>query len=143
MSLWYRQKRKGTSSQYHMITGSSLCFSGSFNRPLFSPLIPPGVRHFTMEPTRRSISFSLRFSYRFLTGSTYLKGRKIICWVAWRHPSFVINRVLPPKAPETTQNQRIMGFSEILLANTSFYGKAAPLAGMPLINDFSCPCVAP
>ena len=63
---------------------------------LFSfPLIPPGVRHFTMEPNRRSISFSLHFSYRFLTFGIHFKGRKIICWVAWRHPSFVINKVTP------------------------------------------------
>ena len=83
---------------------------------LFSfPLIPPGVRHFTMEPNRRSISFSLHFSYRFLTFGIHFKGRKIICWVAWRHPSFVINLILPPKTPETPQNQRIMGW----LRNTS------------------------
>ena len=89
-----------------MTTDSLLCFSSSFNLPLFSPLIPPGVRHFTMEPTHRSISFYLCFSYRSLTGGTYLKGRKIICWVAWRHPGFAINRVLPPRTPRNTAKSK-------------------------------------
>ena len=69
---------------------------------LFSfPLIPPGVRHFTIEPTHRSISFSLRFSYRFFTIGIQFKGRKIICWVTWRHPAFLISRILPPKMLES------------------------------------------
>ena len=74
---------------------------------LFSfPLIPPGVRHFTMEPTRRSISFPLRFSYWFLTFGIHFKDRKIICWVAWRHPGFAINRVLPPRTPRNTAKSK-------------------------------------
>ena len=27
------------------------------------------------------------------------QGSKIICWVAWRHPSIAINRILPLKTP--------------------------------------------
>ena len=90
-----------------MTAGSLLCFSGSFNhQPLFSPLSPPGVRHFTMEPTHRSISFSLHFSYRFLTFGIHFKGRKIICWVAWWHPAFLISRILPPRTPRNTAKSK-------------------------------------
>lgn len=37
----YLWKRKGTSSHYHLTTGSSLCFSGSYNQPLFFPPYTP------------------------------------------------------------------------------------------------------
>lgn len=80
-------------------------FSSSFNQSLFSPYTPD-VRHFTMEPICRSISFSLCFPYQFLTGSTYLKGRKIIYWVTWWHPAFLFSRILPPRASQNTAKQK-------------------------------------
>ena len=50
---------------------------------MFPPPYPPGVRHSIMEMFFQSISFSLRFSCWFLTDSIHLKGRNIICRVAW------------------------------------------------------------
>ena len=58
------------------------------------------------EPARRSISFSLRFSYWFLTFGIHFKGRKIICWVAWWHPAFLISRILPPRTPRNTAKSK-------------------------------------
>ena len=119
-----------------MTTDSLLRFSGSFNLPLFSPLIPPSVRHFTMEPTHRSISFSLRFSYRFLTGGTYLKGRKIICWVAWRHPGFAINRVLPSKTPRNTAKSKDYWVAQKFdHLNSSVSAKSTTFNKMTLTSD--------
>lgn len=69
------------------------------------PPKPPGVRHFTMELFFQSISFSLHVSYPFLTGGSYLKDRKITCWVAWRHPAFFISGIPPP----TVNNSPIKG----------------------------------
>lgn len=82
------------------------------------PPNPPGVRHFTMEVFRQSISFSLRFSYRFLTGGTCLKGRRINCWVAWRHPAFLISGILPPKVldfPIFRKSRKIAGSKSALV----------------------------
>lgn len=53
------------------------------DRLYFHPLKPPGVRHFTMEVFFQLISFSLRFSYWFLTDSIHLKGRKVCRLKEW------------------------------------------------------------
>ena len=71
-------------------------FFWQFQSAAFLPLIPPGVCHFTMEISRQSISFSLRFSYRFLTGSTYLKGRKVCGlksgWLCATQPEYIVRQ---------------------------------------------------
>lgn len=54
---------------------SAVCFF--LKIPLcFLPLKPPGVRHFTMEPSWKSIFFSLHISYHILTANIPLRVEK-------------------------------------------------------------------
>lgn len=54
---------------------SAVCFF--LKIPLcFLPLTPPGVRHFTMEPSWKSISFSLHISYHILAANIPLRVEK-------------------------------------------------------------------
>ena len=86
-----------------------------------------------------------QFCRQFLCGLPFEMFRRRISEpeIKRRPATDIAKELLPPKTPETPQNQRIIGCTEVLPANSCYSGKAAPLAGMSLIHDFSCPCDAP
>ena len=107
--MWYKNgglicvivvspEKKMSQQPYPMTADSLLWFSGSYNQPLFSPLYPLVCAILPWNCSYRQFLFPY-FRYSF-------QRWKIICWVAWWHPAFLISRILPPRTPRNTAKSK-------------------------------------
>lgn len=75
--------------------------------------------------------------YIFCTIQSYwlhcVQGWIFFCWVAWRHPAFIISQILPPKTAKSLRKQGIGGwqnwkqpFSKVFLQKCKIAHKSCP-----------------
>ena len=130
-------RRKRTSSQYHLTSGSLLCFSlsGCFNQPSFSPSYP--LVCVILHESSPQVNFLFLYFLTAILLTALCSGLNLFILGGLAAPRFC-NKLdsATQNAPKYRKIKGLLGGAEVCPPNSSVSAKGATFSEMPLTSGF-------